>query len=268
MKKKYCICLGKSKEDLSLNEKTHETSLLMLTSALIESFFPIIQNNIETTLASFEEAETKLNAILDTKTTLVSTMSIAPTGSGLLPENIVRHLNTNELTIEDKRVLQEITELRNAVVNWIDKRQLPLSRQNQGPEPTAKEYLQIALLTAPIKPIILCKDIRRIHQADSLLPLAWCEIWHALEYGIRARSCPYCGLVFLLPPNNPRKTTCLRPACKMKYEIDRHGGIEAYREWERNRKKLPSKRSPGRPKINKPADERKKKKVGRPRKDV
>lgn len=56
----------------------------------------------------------------------------------------------------------------------------------------------------------------------------------------------------------------------MQYEIDRHGGSQAYREWEKQRKLNPGKKPVGRPKKNVIVENTiplKKRRVGRPRKD-
>ena len=243
--KKYSVILGKESECIRLEQKYIDTSPLMITSTLIESFFPLINGTISLDDQVLQEAESKVESIFGQKVLFSSN------------GNNFHHPKHPPL-------LDEIMALRHTIINWIDAGKLPSFKEDNlspkshifpdTPDGNAIGYLQSRITEAPLIPMFAGsgeKTPSRIHNSDNLLALAWAEIWHALEYNIKARSCPYCGLVFTPPPNNPRKATCLRPGCKIKYEIDRHGGIELYREWERNRKKVPSKRPPGRPKKQK-----------------
>lgn len=75
-------------------------------------------------------------------------------------------------------------------------------------------------------------------ESNSLLALCWGEIWWALEkQEIKCSVCYYCGSVFFPPKNNLRKATCGNKDCKKKHVIDQHGGLEQYKEWERDRHK-------------------------------
>lgn len=227
--------------------KQSSVSHLMITSLLIESFFSLIEQVVPPTNDNYEAAKNKIDTILGIKSNLSPTQWIeAPSDELRDPVNKKNKLNN--------KIIEEVSILRYAVINWVDKQHTPsfntISNQDETTQ-KALMFMQLALMKSPIIPII-GGGIGRRHDSDGLIPLAWAEIWYALEKNIRARCCPYCGTVFILPPNNLRKTTCLRPPCKIKYEIDRHGGIEAYREWERTRK---IKRDPEKPK-----------KAGRPKK--
>jgi hypothetical protein len=249
----YFLRLEKTKEYLNLGNKGDITvSHLFLASTILEAYFPIMEKD-NPSLSELQEALCEFNALLGNGL-LSRAMNgtnndyvLFPAPVGLLPNSN----RTHEMIIAN--LLREIKLLHYSVVNWIDKKNFPQSNthsDSEGDEIAALMLMQQNLLISPAKPFILFR-IARHHESDSLLALAWTEVWYAIENNIQARCCPYCGVVFPLPSNNPQKATCLRPACKQKYEIDRHGGIESYREWERNRKKVPSKRSPGRPKKQK-----------------
>jgi len=79
--------------------------------------------------------------------------------------------------------------------------------------------------------------LERVHQSKGLLPLAWMEIWYALDHDINAKVCPYCAKVFVPSPFHPRTAHCQGDECKKAYLIQQKGGIEGYRKWERERKK-------------------------------
>ncbi|MPM82693.1 hypothetical protein SDC9_129755 [bioreactor metagenome] len=241
MMKAYRILLNQSGEGLSLEGESDKKYLsvnhLMITSALIESFYSFISENIRPTKESISEARLKLNDIL----------GISP---GLVPH--YPELLGDPVGTPEEILTYEIFLLHFSVCHWIDLNTSPNFDNVVNPNDTegnACMYMQNRIIQCPPVPMFLSKEPTRVHEAQgNLLPLAWAEVWYAIENKVRARCCPYCGVVFLLPRNNPRKATCLKPSCKQRYEVDRHGGIEAYREWERNRKKAPSKRPPGRPK--------------------
>ena len=75
------------------------------------------------------------------------------------------------------------------------------------------------------------------YDSVGLLPLCWAEVYYSRVNNIRTRICPYCGKIFEVPLNNPWKHFCQDKVCKQAYVIEKHGGIEGYREWERTRKK-------------------------------
>jgi hypothetical protein len=101
--------------------------------------------------------------------------------------------------------------------------------------------------------LMFSDELFRVHESiNGLLPLCWMEIWYCLEHKIRARVCPYCGRVFKPPINNPHTKHCNDRNCKRLSFIDSRGGPEQYREWERNRKKIPGGKR-GRPRNNKEA---------------
>jgi hypothetical protein len=101
--------------------------------------------------------------------------------------------------------------------------------------------------------LMLPDELFRVHESvNGLLPLCWMEIWYCLEHKIRARVCPYCGRVFKPPINNPNTKHCNDRNCKRLSFVDSRGGPEKYREWERNRKKIPGGKR-GRPRNDKEA---------------
>ena len=227
---KYSVLLSKTREIFTIDgqgERQYSTSPLFITSAFLESFFPILKGTEESTAENFIAALVKAGNIID--------------------DDISR----SNLLTDKKEVIDEISCLFHAVNEWIPAQKFPvynLESPINSPNGKAIFYFSYRNIEAPLMPCFFEADVDRAHFTDSLLALAWAEIWHAVDYGIKARSCPYCGVVFILPPNNLQKKTCLRPACKQAYEVDRHGGIEEYREWERDRKKRPSLQKPGRPK--------------------
>lgn len=80
-------------------------------------------------------------------------------------------------------------------------------------------------------------NLIRIYESAGLLPLAWMEIWFALDHGIKAKICHHCAKLFVPSPFHPKTTHCQSNECKKAYLIDRKGGIDGYRKWERERKK-------------------------------
>jgi len=279
---RFCVATEKNGE---LEEgKFARLPLMEITSSLIEEFFPLI-NNFE--LSSENQAEIKnifiTNFILALRNVEIKVINTYIKDPNLIktlpqignwePESKLKNQDWSKVDVREiNDVLDEINLLRYAVNDWLDERKYPQkddflsTSDSQGSR--AANMLQNRMIQSPATPIFFSDSPAWLHRANNFFPLAWAEIWHAMEKKVRARCCPYCGKVFLLPLNNTRKATCLSPSCKQKYEVDRHGGIEAYREWERNRKKVQSKRPPGRPKIAKPIEETPtKKKVGRPRKD-
>lgn len=245
---KYSLWLYETKESINLDGNDKEVNHLYITSTILESYFSIM--NTEAPLPhEMNNALLTFNALLGNGliTRIINETNnihfLFPSAVGLLKQ-------TSEMTAIN--LLNEIKLLHYAVVNWIDEKNM-IKNGQFNPETTEGKTLlklQQNLFNSPATPLII-GNLGRRHESDSLLTLAWAEVWYAIENKIRARCCPYCGQIFYLPPNNPRKANCLKPACKQKYEVDRHGGLEAYREWERNRKKVSSKRPPGRPKKEK-----------------
>lgn len=113
--------------------------------------------------------------------------------------------------------------------------------------PDSWHYFYQRLRQTPAYPDIIRDRLVRVHESNNFFALAWSEVWYAYEFGIRARLCPYCLKVFLVPANNPHQSTCLSKECKRRHLIERHGGIDEYRAWERNRKKIGGSGVRGRP---------------------
>jgi hypothetical protein len=77
----------------------------------------------------------------------------------------------------------------------------------------------------------------RTYESNGLLPLAWMEIWHALEHNIKYKVCPYCGRVFTPSPFHPQTKHCNGKDCRRINLITEKGGIDGYKEWEKERKR-------------------------------
>ncbi len=72
--------------------------------------------------------------------------------------------------------------------------------------------------------------------SQGILPLVWCEIKFCIEKRLRFKACPYCGHIYVCPPNNPNKGNCGDTQCRNIFIQDRakakHG-----EHWEAERKK-------------------------------
>lgn len=82
------------------------------------------------------------------------------------------------------------------------------------------------------------------YDSDDVISLCWGEIWQALQQNILAGICPYCGKIYLYPANSHYKASCLSKECKNKSIIARQGSEEAYRKYERDRKRKRKKTEP------------------------
>lgn len=206
--------------------------LLFLSSLFLQTFHA----NGPQTVQDIEEGERRFLELL-------STLTWAGTGFAEVQFDPLAFMSASA---EPWHLDLEIIGLRHALSEWIDKGQKPApfldisfdrllgERLNDA---LATYYFYKRLLQAPAYPEAYEGQLRRVHESDSFLALAWAEIWYALDFRIRARECPYCSKVFLVPANNPRKNNCLSKACKKRYEIERHGGPEKYRQWEKTRNK-------------------------------
>jgi len=232
----------------------------MLASALIEGFSPSIGHPGDIKINDqAKERFCKIMSGLERSSPLIQ-----------LGEELVQVSERSSLLSNEDASRTPILEalgLRYAVESWIDKRQFPdigdpltpnyellISNPKEG---NAVLRLMDASKEIVQSPLFLKDELSRYIQSNSFLSLAWAEVWHYLEHHINARVCPYCGKIFQPPPNNPLKSNCLGRECKKRYEIDRHGGPDGNREYERERKKNLVRRkmkdpknlkSPGRPK--------------------
>ncbi len=160
----------------------------------------------------------------------------------------------------------EVEALQYAINTWIAEQKPPalwntsffamfFEKPELLPEGLAAEaflYRCRQLQTRPeINSELFNGQLTTLYESDTLLPLAWAEVWYALQNKLRFRVCPYCGKVFKLPNNAPFKSYCGDADCRQKYLIDYHGGLEAYREWERVRKKKLGGGKRGRPRKRK-----------------
>lgn len=75
------------------------------------------------------------------------------------------------------------------------------------------------------------------YSAVGLLPLAWAEIMWAISSGTYAHTCDICGGVFALSPPYRRAAYTCSPECARKQKINRMGGIEAARAYNRQAQK-------------------------------
>jgi hypothetical protein len=179
--------------------------------------------------------------------------------------------------LPDVGLIDEILALRSAVSRWLDERQAPnliksISLSDAPPD-LASYCCYRRLRQAPAFPVDMSYQrtaddgsvllwnsglsLPRVHEADSLLPLAWSEIWYAYDFRIRLRVCPYCWTVFRVPPEAPEKHHCGSRECRKAYEAERHGGIDAYRAFETARHKRKSDRLRGRPPKHQHIEKRK-----------
>lgn len=88
-----------------------------------------------------------------------------------------------------------------------------------------------------ITPHLVKNKITRLHHSNTLLALCWAELWFALDHEIKARSCPYCGGIFIPSPFHPKAAHCQGSKCRRKHLVFQKGGKEKYLEWERKRKR-------------------------------
>lgn len=148
----------------------------------------------------------------------------------------------------------EIISLRYVIMDWLsplkketiaidlDKSEL---RETDVPGLMVEGYSFHAMAASCLKkrvaqvatnPEIINGKLVRLLKTSDILSLCWHEIWYCMEHDIKAKACPYCGCVFHPSPFHPNTAHCQSFYCKRKYIIEQKGGIEGYREWERERK--------------------------------
>ena len=164
--------------------------------------------------------------------------------------------------------LLEVSGLRHAVEWWLHKGHKPKVNINalfavlfDGRDLDVREGLAVDALLFRSKQFyarpamsgndLFDGELITLYAADSLIPLAWAEVWYAVEHRLPFGLCPFCSGIYLIPNSAPFKSFCGGSKCRREKIIQDHGGIEGYRQWERDRKiKNSGKR--GRPK--KPVD--------------
>ena len=77
----------------------------------------------------------------------------------------------------------------------------------------------------------------RRYKSASFLALAWIEIMWAMEHDIYAQSCQTCGSVFRLAGPYSRPSYQCSPACRRLRRIERMGGQETLRAYNREHKR-------------------------------
>lgn len=193
----------------------------------------LIQGSVKTALDAFNEAEVVKNIADEGKARLAKSLTLMSLTASL-------KVDSSKIDFPDDTAdfVREMNALRDVFINGISD--------------VAKVILFARAFKAPASPIVIeDKSNRwgRIHKSDSLLGIAWAEIWHYKEFCIKnVKLCPYCYQVYIAPPNNPNKQNCGSAVCKKLHLIESHGGIEGYRKWENERKiSRPGNRPVGRP---------------------
>ncbi|GAF26898.1 hypothetical protein [Neomoorella thermoacetica] len=228
---------------------------LFLCSNLLQAFFPLLKKEP----ANWNEVWLALDRF---------TLKVTDGGSNHfisekpVPLDVVFDKvfeGVEESTKKEVILLNEVRAIAYAITRWLDKQETPaldldgISILLVAPQEVLYSFANLCIYNrtreVATHPEIVDDKVVRVHEARSLLPLCWSEILYFMEHHKKARICPYCGIIFFPPPNNPGKRHCQSKPCLKAYIIDRHGGIEGYREWERNRKKKSSGKR-GRPPKN------------------
>jgi hypothetical protein len=213
------LFLSSEYELISLNGTVFMGQLLFLSDLFLRTFHSL---PADLRTIDLEEAEGCFCELL-------SFLSYGKTGSAEVKFDPLGLMSTSS---DPWYLGLEIMGLRHAISEWVDKGHKPASSPDisvdrllgeHPPGGFATYYFYERLQQAPAYPEAHEGQLRRVHESDSLLALAWSEVWYALDFKIRARICPYCSKVFPVPANNPRKNNCLSKGCKKSYEIERHG---------------------------------------------
>jgi len=272
----YYLAISDEGEILRLDRFTDTTDknffiygdTLFLCSALIQAFFPLIRSKVspEESMPQKEDVKQFLDAFCRKVTGMLSSYDEEVLQLGdLFWEG---YFYTAYGDIKSEIILfEEVRSLAYAVNNWLGGTEKPvfhpgvlkpryipnlfsgLSSPFTDPQSALSDFAGFCLYrrsqqisTHPeIHPELFDGKLLRVHKSQHIiLPFCWAEVWYCLEHKKRARVCPYCGKVFLPPPNNPKTAHCQSNPCRRAYLIEKHGGIEGYREWERTRKKKSS----------------------------
>lgn len=76
-------------------------------------------------------------------------------------------------------------------------------------------------------------SLAHLYSSEGLIPFAWGEIMRAIDHGIYAHTCDICGGAFRLRRPFARAAYVCSPSCARKREIQRMGGREAFRAYNR-----------------------------------
>ncbi len=76
-------------------------------------------------------------------------------------------------------------------------------------------------------------SLAHLYSSEGLIPLAWAEIMWAIDSGTHAHTCDICGGVFRLRRPFTRTAYTCSPQCARKRKIERMGGPEAFRAYNR-----------------------------------
>jgi len=164
--------------------------------------------------------------------------------------------------------LIEIRALRYAVKKWLREGQKPHFYLNsfaavlvEAPAGDLAEGFAVECFLERCKQLYARPEMHQelfngqlvtVYITDTLLPLAWAEIWYALDHRLKFGVCPFCNGTYKIPVNAPWKGFCGEKECRKAKLINDHGGIEEYRKWERKRKNerkyRTTKKKRGRPK--------------------
>ncbi|MEN6620927.1 MAG: hypothetical protein ABFD50_05210 [Smithella sp.] len=254
---KYQLIFKKGEEVIKTGNtpesKTYKGTLA-ITSAILESFFPIL-NKPETNPVEVAHCIELLSYLLDTPIGIDDLIAFDKIKNikfykGELVWNTVRaiHHVVNKWLVTGDTVTPppplSIDECLSTLTSGGDV---------DGLETFAVFFMQAGINESPPVPFFSSQDILKTVNSNFLFNLVWNEIWHTLEKDVKyLKSCPFCGTIYYAPKNNPHKSHCGSPTCSKKYLIESHGGIYGYREWERIRKiRTKSDRKPGRPKKQK-----------------
>ena len=228
--KKYTVLLSKNEERIQIPKELNCKAPLLLTNILLQVFHPLLRiDRDDVDITKMLRAINLLGTVLDTNIDI--------------SDMVEGYEETNYFLL-----FREIQAIKYAMDEWVEHNDYSLKEGFKN----AAFYLQKRLEQSPPVPKLFSGYKARVHKTNSLLCLAWAEIWFAIEIEIpNVKTCSFCGTVYFAPKNNPDKSHCGSPECKKQYLIKSHGGIEGYREWERNRKKVFSKHGKGRPKKQK-----------------
>lgn len=248
MGRKYVLAIAEQGEALSLDDGVNYSRMegkhLSLTDRLLRAFNDIEENSqVERALQEFA----------------------ASLGINIAPLNID---SWNRFFPEESPFLIEARALRYAVKKWLWEGQKPHFYLDSfaavlfdAPTGDLAEGFAVECFLERCRQLYARPEMHQelfngqlvtVYITDTLLPLAWAEIWYALDHRLKFGVCPFCNGVYEIPVNAPWKSFCGEKECRKAKVIQDHGGIEEYRKWERKRKNerkyRTTKKKRGRPK--------------------
>ncbi len=245
------MILGNNEEFFSSTDidlKQMHSGTLAVTSAFLESFYPTL-NKEETTSVEVDRCLSALSELLKVTIGIDDLQDWGKISSPIL---------------KGEYIFYQANVINWAVTKWLANRDITVSprflsidecynslksseNNTRDYEPAAMFSLQVQVAEAPPLPFFYKNGIYKVIKSSYLFNLIWNEIWHNLmTEKANVKLCPFCGVIYYPPPNNPNKSHCGKHSCKLQYLIRYHGGLEKYREWERNRKMPTSKPKRGR----------------------